>query len=248
MKNKISCVIVTKNEQANICRCLQSVQWMDEILVLDSGSVDETVKICKEFGCKVVETEWMGFGKTKRFAVEQAKYDWIFSIDADEEMTTELRETLQQLLQTANPAAGYYIKRRSFYLGKRIRFSGWNRDYPLRFFNRKFGNFNEKEVHESVRIAAPKKNIEDCLLHYTYPTIESHIQKIDLYSTLGAQQLLAKGKQASVFTAVMRGKVKFLKIYILQAGFLDGLEGLVLALISAFGVYLKYLKLWELTR
>ncbi|KAA3619698.1 MAG: glycosyltransferase family 2 protein [Calditrichaeota bacterium] len=248
MKNKISCVIVTKNEEHNIARCLESVKWMDEILVVDSESEDRTIEICQSFGCKISRQAWMGFGKTKAFAVTQAQHDWIFSIDADEEMTPELKDKLVRLLQENEPAAGYYIRRRSFYLGHLIRFSGWNRDYPLRFFNRKSGNFNEKEVHESVRINGPKSYIEECLLHYTYPTIESHLQKIDRYTTLGAQQLFENGKRASVISAIIRGKLKFLKMYILQAGILDGFAGLNLALISAFGVYLKYLKLWKLSR
>ena len=249
MKNKISCVIITKNEEANIGRCLESVKWMDEIVVVDSGSTDRTVEICHSFGCKVIETEWRGFGKTKKFAVEQATNDWIFSIDADEEMTAQLRETIQGLLAETDLAAGYYVKRRSFYLDKLIRFSGWNRDYPLRFFNRRFGNFNEKAVHESVRISAAKKNyIESCLLHYTCPTIEFHLQKINLYSTLGAQHLFEKGRRSSMPAAIIRGKIKFLKMYILQGGFLDGVAGLILALNSAYGVYLKYLKLWKMTK
>lgn len=248
MKKKISCVIITKNEEANIGRCLESVKWMDEIVVVDSGSEDETVAICKKYGCRVIETSWMGFGGTKRFAVEQATYDWIFSIDADEEMTPQLRETIQTLLCQSDAAAGYYVKRRSFYLQRLIRFSGWNRDCPLRFFNRKFGNFNEKKVHESVRISAPKKYIENALLHYTYPTIESHLKKMDLYSSLGAQQLKEKGRRSSVLTAILRGKIRFLKMYILQGGFLDGTAGLILALNSAYGVYLKYLKLWKMSK
>ncbi|MCA9733637.1 MAG: glycosyltransferase family 2 protein [Deferribacteres bacterium] len=247
MRHKISCVLITKNEAKNIARCLESVKWMDEIVVVDSESTDRTLEICKEFDCKIDRHEWMGFGKTKAYAVSLAENDWIFSIDGDEAMTPELRKTIENLLQSDERKAGYYIKRRTYYLDRLIRFSGWNRDYPLRFFNRTFGTFNEKEVHESVRINEQKEHIEEFLLHYSYPNISSHLQKIDRYSTLGAQQLYDKGKSVSFFSAILRGKMRFIKMYFLQCGILDGPEGFILALISAFGVTMKYLKLWKMT-
>jgi len=245
MRNKLSITIITKNEEANIERCLNSVKWADEIVIIDSGSQDRTVQICQEFGAKVIETKWLGFGKTKKLAVDSAKYDWIFSIDADEEVTEELKVTIAEILSNPKKKA-YSVKRKSYYLGKMINYCGWDKDYPLRLFNRKYGNFNEKIVHESVVTNGNKGRIEDVMLHYTYPTISSHIQKIDHYSRLGAEKIA--GEKSSISKAYFRGIFKFMKMYFLQKGFLDGKVGFILSLNSAYGVFLKYLKLWEINR
>ncbi|MDD3050245.1 MAG: glycosyltransferase family 2 protein [Candidatus Cloacimonetes bacterium] len=240
--NKLSVAIITKNEERNIGRCLKSVQWADEIVVVDSGSSDKTIDICQKFNCKIVETEWLGFGKTKQLAVNNCSHDWVLSIDADEELTTELQNRIKTILQNPD-AEGYYIKRMSFYLNKLIQHCGWNHDFPLRLFNRRNGSFNEKIVHEAIEVNGTVKKIKEVMFHYTYPTISFHIQKIDFYSTLGAERI--SDKRSSISKAVMRGLFKFIKMYIIQLGFLDGKIGFVLSVNSAYGVYLKYIKLWE---
>jgi len=245
--NKLSAVIITKNEELNIERCLKSVQFADEIVVLDSGSTDRTIEICQNHDCHIHQTKWLGFGLTKRKAVSLAKYNWILSIDADEEITTELRERILNILK--NPKFNAYnIKRISFYLGKKINYCGWNSDFPLRLFNKNYGNFNDKTVHESIIVSGKQARINIPMLHYTYPTIESHIEKMDKYSTLGAQNLFDNNQSISVIGALFRGLVKFLKMYFLQLGFLDGIHGFILCFNSAFGVYFKYLKLWKLRK
>lgn len=245
--HKLSVTIITKNEEKNIARCLNSVAWTDEIIVVDTGSTDRTIEICKNYNCQIFKTDWKGFGPAKKLAVYYATYDWILSIDADEEVTEALKIQIQHILQ--NPQYnGYKIKRAAFYLGKLIRHCGWNRDYPLRLFNRNFGNFNENIVHESVKIEGPIGKIEQSFLHDTYPTIQLHIAKMNDYAALGARQLFDKGKSSSIMGSIIRGVFKFLKMYLFQAGFLDGKTGLVLSYNSAFGVYLKYLKLWEMKR
>ncbi len=247
MATPVSVTIITKNEQQNIERCLESVQWADEIVVFDNHSTDNTREICQKLGCRIIETEWLGFGPVKRLAVDAASNDWIFSIDADEQVSDQLKARILNIMK--NPQLnGYRIKRVSYYLGKQIRHCGWDRDYQLRMFNRKFGNFNEKLVHESVNIAGKVGRIEESLYHYTYPTIQSHIEKMTRYSKLGTDQLTEKGKSSSIFMALLRGLAKFLKMYLLQRGFLDGKIGFVLCYNSAFGVYLKYLQLWEKNR
>jgi len=241
---KITAVIITKNEEVNIKRCLTSIQWVDEIVVVDSYSTDKTVDICKQFDCNIILTEWLGFGPTKKLAMEYASYNWILSIDSDEQVTEELKNRITMLLE--NPqAAGYRIKRKSFYLGKIINYCGWNHDYPLRLFNKNYGNFNDKPIHESVVISGAVKKIEEPMLHYTYPTVQSHILKMDNYAKLGAERAFSKGKSATINGALVRGILKFIKMYFLQTGLLDGKHGFILALNSAFGTYLKYLKLWE---
>lgn len=244
---KLSVTIITKNEEQNIERCLESIKWADEIIVVDSGSTDETINICLKYNSNIYEIEWLGFGKTKRFAVDQSTNNWILSIDADEVVTKQLKNKIIEILK--NPKAdAYKIKRKSFYLGKLINHSGWQKDYPLRLFNKLKGNFNSRPVHEGVKINGRKLKIEEYMLHYTYPTITSHLGKINNYTQLSTNILADKKRKITLFGAIFRGKVKFLKMYILQQGFLDGKEGFILALNSAYGVFLKYLKLWELNK
>jgi len=243
---KISAVIITKNEEQNLKNCLGSLDWVNEIVVVDSGSIDRTLQIAEEFRTKIIQTEWLGFGKTKQLAVEQASNDWVFSIDADEVVTPELKERILKLLENEMQIPGYRIRRSSFYLQKLIRHSGWDTDYPKRLFNRKSGKFSDDMVHESVQVEGKMGIIEEPLLHFTYPTIESHIRKMNRYTTIAAEAMFAKGKKVSIFGALVRAKLKFLKMYIIRAGFLDGWAGLILALNSAYGVFLKYLKLWKL--
>jgi (heptosyl)LPS beta-1,4-glucosyltransferase len=241
MNKKLTATVITHNEEPNIERCLKSLSWVDEIVVVDSYSEDKTVEICKKYNCKVIQTAWQGFGKTKKFAVDNASNDWILSIDADEEVTDSLRNKIETLLIDPQHN-GYYVKRKSFYLGKEIKQCGWDNDYPMRLFNRKFGNFNDKEVHESVKIKSEKSKIHEPLLHYTYPTISSHIEKMNRYSNLA---LSKETKSFSIFGSVALGINKFIKMYFLQRGFLDGKVGFILSYNSAFGVYLKYIKRWQ---
>ncbi len=242
---KLSAVIITLNEEANIERCLKSLDWVDEILVVDSGSTDRTVEICEQYGARVLRTEWLGFGRTKHFAVSQARHDWIFSIDADEEVTPELRDTIRRILINPDPEVAYRIKRYPYYLGQRVRFSGWQNDYPLRFFNRQSGNFNFKEVHEAVQFNGKVQRLEAPLKHFTYPTVSSHIQKMDRYTTLSVEETVQKQRSVTVVGAVLRAAFRFFKMYVLKLGFLDGRVGFILCFNSAFGIYLKYIKVWE---
>ncbi len=248
MKNRISITIITKNEVDNIERCLQSVMWADEIIVVDSGSTDGTTDICEKYHCRVFKTEWLGFGTTKKLAVERASHEWILSIDADEVVTPELKTSILALLRGNPECKGYRIRRRSFYLGKMIRFSGWRRDHPVRLFDRRFGALNDRMLHESVVVHGPVGDIHDPLMHYSYPTVSSHITKMIPYSGLGAEILHEQGRSATIPSAVARGILRFIRMFILQMGFLDGRIGFILAYNSAYGVYLKYLRLWELSR
>jgi (heptosyl)LPS beta-1,4-glucosyltransferase len=246
MMNKISVVIICKNEENNIRRCLESIKWADEIVIYDTGSTDKTLNICAEY-TKTIYTEnaWEGFGKAKHDAVGLAKNDWIFSIDADEEVSESLKNKILDMKDSLSKETAYRIKRNSFYMGKMIRFSGWQRDYTLRLFNRQYGNFNLKTVHESVETKANVMNLKEVLYHYTYPCIKTHISKMVYYSELGAGSWEQKGKRACIMKACLSGFFKFIKMYVFRLGFLDGKVGFILAINSGFGVYLKYVYLWE---
>lgn len=245
---QLSVVIITKDEQTNIGRCLASVTWADEIVIIDSGSTDATLTICEKQGCRIVaHHNWKGYGLQKQFAVTQATHDWILSVDADEEVSRELRKKIQAEL--VNPEYnGYHICRRSYYIEKLVRHCGWNHDFPLRLFNRTYGTFNSKEVHESVRLNGIKGRLYEPLFHYTYPTAQSHYLKMNRYAEMSAQIMYARGDRPFWGKGYLRAAAKFIKMYLLQAGFIDGKTGFMLSLRSAYGVSLKYHKLWQLSR
>jgi glycosyltransferase involved in cell wall biosynthesis len=246
--NALSVVIITQNEERNIERCLKSVSWVDEIVIVDSNSNDKTLEICKKHKCIIYVSEWLGFGKTKKLAVSYAKNDWILSIDADEEVTPKLREEVIILLGSKPSHNGYRIRRNSYYLGKMIKHCGWNKDFTLRLFNKNNGDFNENTVHEFVEVEGDIGQLKSVMLHYTYPDLDTHFNKMKRYAELGAENLYKKNKYSSPLYAVIRGVCKFVKMYVIQLGFLDGKCGFILSVNSAWGVYQKYLLLWEMKR
>lgn len=245
---KLSVVVITKNEAKNIERCLRSVVWADEIVVLDSGSTDATEALCRQFSCRFETTEWLGFGPVKQKVVALASHTWVLSIDADEEVTPELKASIQAVLKTeASRKDAYLVKRKSWYVNRWIDHSGWDKDAPLRLFDKTKGTFNDKLLHESVVTHGTKGKLDGLLLHYTYPDLSLHLDKIKSYGAAGAARKIAKGKKGTVVGACLHGMIKFVKMYVFQAGFLDGTTGLALAINSAFGVYYRHLLLWEHT-
>ncbi len=245
--NKLSVAIITKNDEKNIGRCLESVSWADEIVIVDSGSEDNTLKICDLFDCKIFRTSWLGLGRTKKLAVDIAQNHWVFSIDANEEVTENLKQRILTILE--NPKVdGYAIKRESFYLNQKIKHCGWNNDYPVRLFNKLKANFNEKIVDEFVVLSGEKEQIEEVLLHFSFSSISSHIEKINTYSKLYAISLFNDKKKTSLTDAIIRSLLEFMNIYFLKSGFLDGKKGVLLSINSAFEVFLKYQKLLEIQK
>lgn len=244
MPEKISAVIITKNEEKNIERLLKSLEWVDEIIVCDTGSSDSTINIARNYNCKIFSIDWQGFGHAKRQAVEKAENDWVLSVDADEEVSFELKNEIIEILK--NPKYNcYYIKRIPFYLGKKINFCGWRNDFPKRLFNKKFGNFNADPIHESLVIDGERGKIMAPLLHYTYPNISTHFTKMNLYSDIASEKLKINNHSSSIFASIFFGIVKFIQMYFFKLGFLDGRVGFILCLNSAIGVYLKYIKTWK---
>jgi len=244
----VSAVLVVRNEASVIERCLDSLDWVDEIVVVDTGSTDGTREICLRRGCRVLCEPWQGYGATKNLAVRAASNDWVFAVDADEVVSPELRDRLLREMQDNPRFHGYRPRFRTWYLGREIRHCGWSNEHHLRFFDRRLGNYTAKPLHESVRLEGALCEMDEAILHYSHPTVASHLAKIAVYSDLAARQLHEAGRRASPAMACLRGAHKFMKMYFAQRGFLDGREGLVLSVISAFGVFCKYIKLWELER
>lgn len=240
----LSVIIITKNAAEHLERCLCSISWVDEIIVLDSGSTDKTVEICQQFPVKIYHNaDWQGFGVQKNRALQYATGDWVLSLDADEEVTPELRQALQHsMLQTEYSA--FAINRLSRYCGRWIWHGGWHPDYVVRLFKRGCAQFSTDLVHEQLQVIEGKTGkIKQMLLHYSFNSVEEVLHKINHYSTAGAQMRWAQGKRGSLRRAILHGSWMFLRTYILRAGFLDGRQGFMLAVSNAEGTYYRYLKL-----
>jgi glycosyltransferase involved in cell wall biosynthesis len=224
---------------------LKSVAWADEIIVLDSGSNDDTVAICKQFTKHVIVTDWPGFGPQKQRALAQANHDWVLSIDADEEVSPALQLEIQLAMQQ-NEIQGFEIPRLSSYCGRQIKHGGWWPDFVLRLFRREAGHFSDDIVHERIFVNGAINRLKNPLLHEAFVNPEEVLDKINNYSTLGAEKLYHQNQQASLGLALSKGLWTFLRTYLLKAAILDGPEGLMLAISNAEGSYYKYLKLRDL--
>lgn len=245
---KISAVVITYNEENNIRRCLESLSWADEIVVVDSYSQDDTKKIVSDFTDKIYDVKWEGFGKKKEFAREKASSEWVLSVDCDEVITPDLRDEILKAIEKKDNYDGYYIPRRSNFLGKWMNHSGWYPDYVLRLFKKEKAKFDESLVHEKVVVEGRVAYLKNCFLHYTYRNITDYISKLNFYTTLGAEKLLKTGKRANFFDMIFHPLACFFKMFILKKGFLDGEHGFVLAILSSFQVFAKYAKLWVLQK
>jgi glycosyltransferase involved in cell wall biosynthesis len=240
---KLSVIIITKNEARHIVSCLESVAFADEFIVVDSGSTDNTVALARDFGATVLVTDdWPGFGPQKNRALDLATGDWVLSIDADERVTPELAQEIQDVL--ANPQAdAYEIARLSDFCGKFIRHSGWWPDYVLRLFKRGTARFTDAAVHERVVPQGPSLQLKGYFEHYPYDNLDGLINKVNRYSSDAAAMMYARGKRATVLSALGHGFWTFVRIYLIRRGFLDGRHGLVLAVTAAAGSFFRYAKL-----
>ena len=239
---KLSVIIITKNEAENIRACLESVTWADEIIVVDSGSIDATVGICRELGAQVHEHDWPGFGMQKNRALSYATNEWVFSLDADERVTADLQAQLIKAMEDGS-ADGFYVPRLSQFCGRFIRHSGWYPDYVLRLFKRKKGRFSDDMVHERVILEGTAGRLTSPLLHYSYLNEADVLRKTEQYARAGALQMLKKGKRATFADAPLRAGWAFIRTYLLRLGFLDGIAGFNVAKMNARTTYLKYQQL-----
>jgi len=259
--NSLSVVLITRNEAANLPRTLASVRLVlaitHEIVVVDSGSTDTTVKIARDFGARVIEEPWKGFAAQKNSAIDHATGDWILSLDADEEVSTELASEIQALLlspaSSGPPFAAYRIPRLNHFLGRPLRHGGYWPDPKLRLFRRRAARFADRPVHETLHTDTPVGQLKGHLIHHCYPTLEDYIEHMNRYSTLGAQALVDSGRAGSTWpwlawNAVLNPTATFIYNYFLRLGFLDGREGLLQHLNHSVYVHWKYAKAWHAAR
>ncbi|MDD2892298.1 MAG: glycosyltransferase family 2 protein [Halothiobacillaceae bacterium] len=241
----LSVILITRNEATNIRACLKSVDWADECIVVDSGSTDDTVAIAEQTGAKVFAHDWPGFGPQKNRALDYATGDWVFSIDADERVTPELRAELEQAMRKGD-AEGYYCPRLSQFCGSFIHHSGWYPDYVLRLFKRGKGRFSDSLVHESVQLQGRSAKLESPLLHYSYLNRGDVERKVAHYSDAAAKQMHAAGKRTSLLRAALSAGWAFVRTFVIRLGLLDGRAGWGIAVMNARTTWLKYRKLAEL--
>ena len=239
---RVSATIVTLNEEKNLARALGSLSCCDELLVVDSGSDDRTVAIAEEHGARVIQRDWSGYADQKNFAAQSAQHEWILSLDADEELSDLLAAQIRRLKSAKPDVDAYRFPRRARYLGKWIRHSGWYPDPKVRLYDRNKAKWVGGYVHESVVVNGRIGMLQGDLLHYTCDTIANHIQTVDRYTTLAADELLARGRRVGWLDLCLAPVWTSLKTYFLKLGFLDGVEGLAIAYMAGFYVFAKHAK------
>ena len=247
----LSAVLIVKDEEEALAACLKKLQWVDEIIVLDSGSTDNTREVARQFTSHVyVADEWQGFGVQRQRAQARASGDWILMVDADEHVTDELRREIQQVVKENDQSKVYEVPRLSWCFGGFIRHSGWYPDYVIRLYPGQVAHYGPERVHEKLTYgqAVEVTRLKGDLLHYTYRDLEHYLVKSAQYAKEWAMQRAARGKTTNLFTGVMHGIGCFVKMYILRAGFLDGRQGILLALLSAHSTFVKYADLWVRTK
>ncbi len=244
----LAVALIVKNEAQELPFCLNSVKdWVDEIIVLDSGSTDGTQAIAQSYGAKVYSnTHWPGFGKQRQLAQTYIKSDYVLWLDADERVTPELKAQIQAAVASDESHTLYQLNRLSEVFGKKIHHSGWYPDYVTRLYRTKDTQYDDSLVHESVVVPAgfKLKKLDGHLLHYTYKTLHQYLNKSASYAQAWAEQRAAKGKKASLWDACSHAFARFIRMYLLKRGFMDGKHGFLLAVLSAHSVFVKYAELW----
>lgn len=244
----ISAIVITKNEERNISECLATLEWVDEIIVVDAGSTDETVSLAKKATRKVFVRPWDGYGSARNYALSRAKGDWILWLDADERLTPELREEIRLILRsTSNEVAAFDMPRKANFLGKWIEHCGWYPGRVTRLFRRSSGKFTEDKVHERLLIEGKTVSLKHELLHYTDPNLFHYFDKFNRYTSFAAEDLERQGRGFSYVKLLLNPIWVFVRMYILKRGFLDGIQGLILCVLSSCYVFTKYAKLWEIS-
>lgn len=245
---RVSVVVVTLNEEERLRACLESVAWADEIVVVDAESHDKTAQIAREFTDRVLVRPWPGFAAQKNFGLEQATGEWLLSLDADEEVSAELRDEVKARLDAAASVDGYAVPRRNVFLGQWIRHGGLYPDWQVRLFRRGRGRFVARDVHESVQVDGPIGRLAGHLVHRSYRDLSDFFERANRYSTLAAQDLLRRGRTARARELLLRPVARFVSMYVARGGFLDGRKGLLLAALYAYYVFMRTAKVWEVTR
>lgn len=244
-RQSLSVIVTTWNESVNLPDCLESVGWADDVLVVDSGSTDDTREIAERFGARVLVHPYHSAGAQKNWALPYARSAWVLVLDADERVAPELESEILGVLRQDGPLDGYFLRRRSFFLGHPIRFCGWQNDRVLRLFRNGRGRYDDRLVHEKLRLDGPSGTLHAPLLHYTYRSFADYMDRLNRYSERGAHDLQLAGRKPSVWALVFRPPARFARMYLFQLGLLDGVWGLIVCTLGAYSVWLKYARVFE---
>lgn len=245
---RLSVCVVTLNEEERLRACLESVAWADEIVVVDAESTDKTALIAREFTDRVFVRPWPGFALQKNFALDQVTSDWVLSLDADEEVTPELRRAIEAVLSAESLVVGYAMPRRNIFWKRWVRHGRLYPDWQLRLFRRGHGQFAASAVHESVVLGGPAGRLTAPLLHASYRDVSDCLRRFDRYSTLAADEGVRSGRQPTARDLLLRPVGRFVSMYVVHGGFLDGWRGFILAVLYAHYVFVRAIKMWERTR
>jgi glycosyltransferase involved in cell wall biosynthesis len=239
---KISATLITHNEERNIARAIESLRCCDEVVVVDGGSVDRTVELASKLGARVIENQWKGYAEQKNFAAEQASHNWILSLDADEALSEALEAEIWRLKKAPPDCDAYTVPRMAQYLGRWILHSGWYPDRKVRLYDRRRARWVGKYVHESVEVNGRLGELQSNLLHFTCSSLSEHLKTMERYTTLAAEEIVSQGRRISYARLLFDPTWTFFRSYVLQRGFLDGVEGVAIAYTAAFYNFLKYAK------
>ncbi len=244
-RRAVSVIITTYNEAHNIAACLRSVAWADEILLVDSFSEDATVEIAGAFPITILQREYYGSAAQKNWAMDKVRHEWVLILDADERVPESLAREILQILTREPEAHGFYIRRQNIFIDRTIRHSGWSTDKVVRLFDRRHGRYPNRRVHADLEIAGAVPVLREPMVHYTFRSFDQYLEKFLNYAEWGAAQGFREGRPAGFVEVGLRPLWRFIRTYILQLGFLDGMHGLVVCGLQAYGTFLKYATLWE---
>ncbi|MBN1552547.1 glycosyltransferase family 2 protein [bacterium] len=245
-REKISILVPSYNEERHIRPCLEGLLWGDELVVVDSFSTDMTPAIAREYAHRVIQHEYINSAAQKNWALPQLTYDWVLIVDCDERITPELRDEIQAILENPDRLDGYYIYRKNHFIDQPVNYCGWQTDRCLRLFRKSLGKYEDKEVHAEVILNGNVGHLKKRMLHYTFDSFEQYMKKFDRYTSLAAVDRSRRTQTVRWYHLTLRPAFRFFKQYILKRGFLDGKTGLIICILAAFSVFLKYAKLWEL--
>jgi glycosyltransferase involved in cell wall biosynthesis len=244
---RLSIIIVAKNEAANIVECVRSARFADEVIVMDSGSTDGTAELARAEGAMVVVTDWPGYGPQNNRGIDRASGDWFFSLDADERISAELAAEIRSAIER-DGVNGFRVPRTSMYCGRFMRHGGWTPDYTWRLARRGRARFTEHYLHAHLEVEGPTGSLRQPIIHYSFRSMESVLEKLNRYSTASARDMTASQRRGSLGRAIVHGLWAFFRTYFLRLGFLDGRWGFMLAVSNAEGTYYRYVKLWLMQR
>lgn len=243
---KLSVYVMTYNEETKIKDCLESVKWADEIVVMDSFSTDKTLEICRQYTDKIIQKEFVGFGKLRNMALDKCTHKWVLSVDADERVTDELKNEILEKLAKDPEADAYFVPRKSHFLGYWIKHCGWYPDFRQpQFFNKTKMKYSEQLVHETYVLDGKTSYLKGHVLQYPFLSLDQFFKKMDRYSTLRAQEMHKEGKKFKISQLIINPAAMFFRMYIAKLGFLDGKVGIILSFLYSYYTMIKYIKLWE---